>query len=570
MHQKLNIIIPTLLALLIILFRLTPTGQTLDLKSLDPLYTTHTPHPDIAVLAIDNKSLQKLGRWPWSRSIHAQIINKLNEYNPAIVGLDVLFAESENENADQELADALKAANFKTVLASEAVYTKGNADPQNVIEPLGNFVQEKTQFGLVNTSLSIDSTSRKFPEPVLIETTQHLPFTFVMARELNAPLPKNTDLFVNFAGPAATYPTFSITDLLEDNIPQESLSGKIVLIGATASDLQDTVLIPYSNPVISGIEWQANVLDNILLSRAISPAPSYLPATLSILLVLLYFTLLKYLKPKQITIVIILSAFLLPVSSFVLWQNRTAVVYSLNVILAVLLITFHSLSQWYATEAEKRKLKQTFQNYFSPQILQTIIDNPSALKLGGERREVTVFFSDIRSFTTITETTNPHLLSEMLHEYFTEMTEEILATNGVVDKFIGDAIMAFWGAPLTQKDQADRAVSAAVKMIKKLKKLQKVWEEKGYPHIDIGISINTGVATVGNLGSKERFDYTVIGDVVNGAARLESLNKEYKTHIIISESTKSHLMKKYNLKSLGSVQVKGKSQPLEIYEVQIS
>lgn len=568
--RKLSYIIPPLITLLILLLRAAPTGKSLELKSIDPFYTTHSPHPDIVILAIDNKSLQKIGRWPWSRSTHAQIINKLERYNPAIVGLDVIFAEEEANEPDTEFAQALKNANFKTVLAAQAVYTKGESKPQTVIKPHLQFIQENTRFGLVNTPLSVDSTSRTFPQPVIVENTQYMPFSFMLAKELNSAIPENYDLFINFAGSAATYPTFSIADLLNGSTEEENIKEKIILIGATSGDLQDTVLVPYQNPVLSGVEWNANVLDNILTNNSLSPAPSYIITLSSMIILGLYFILLKYTSSKQATYALLLLTILPALISFALWQGGVIIPFTLNTGLAILLLTFHTSHQWYTSEAEKKKLKETFQNYFSPQILQAILENPSSLHLGGERKEVTVFFSDIRSFTTITESINPHLLSEMLHEYFTEMTQEILDTDGVVDKFIGDAIMAFWGAPLTQKDQADRAVTASIRMIKKLNKLQAKWKDAGYPHIDIGIGINTGIATVGNLGSKDRFDYTVIGDVVNGAARLESLNKEYKTHIIVSESTKVHLMKKYNLKSLGDVHVKGKSQPIRIYEVRTS
>ena len=232
-------------------------------------------------------------------------------------------------------------------------------------------------------------------------------------------------------------------------------------------------------------------------------------------------------------------------------------------------VVFLLLSAFYSTrhEQEKREIRAAFQNYFSPQILEAILKDPSQLKLGGTRREVTILFSDIRSFTALAESLPPEELTHMLQEYFTEMTEEVYATEGIVDKYIGDAIMAFWGAPVEQPDQADRAVRTATNMMKRMARLKKKWAAEGKPVFDIGIGINLGVATVGNLGAAKRFDYTLVGDAVNAASRLESLNKEFKSHIIISESTRTRLTMPVEAVDLGEVAVRGKSRPMRIFEV---
>ena len=216
-------------------------------------------------------------------------------------------------------------------------------------------------------------------------------------------------------------------------------------------------------------------------------------------------------------------------------------------------------------EFEKQAIREAFQNYFSPQILEAILREPQRLE--EKRREVTVLFSDIRSFTTIAERLPPHQLTRLLQEYFDEMADAVFATDGIVDKYIGDAIMAFWGAPIEQQDQADRAVRTAIDMTSRLKKLQEKWLKDGLPVLDIGIGINLGIATVGNFGSAKRFDYTVIGDTVNAASRIESLNKEHKSNIIISESTKDQLTFPVETRDLGEVHVKGKEKPIRIFQV---
>jgi class 3 adenylate cyclase len=218
-------------------------------------------------------------------------------------------------------------------------------------------------------------------------------------------------------------------------------------------------------------------------------------------------------------------------------------------------------------EAEKRAIREAFQHYFSPKVLEAILREPAKLTLGGQRREVTILFSDIRSFTALTEKLPPQELTRLLQEYFDEMAEAVYATDGTLDKYIGDAVMAFWGAPIEQPDQANRAVTTALDMAQRLEKLREKWAAEGLPVLDIGIGINLGIATVGNFGSTKRYDYTVIGDAVNAASRIESLTKDFQNHIIISESTRSQLTIPVETKDLGEVRVRGKDTPIRVFEV---
>jgi class 3 adenylate cyclase len=216
-------------------------------------------------------------------------------------------------------------------------------------------------------------------------------------------------------------------------------------------------------------------------------------------------------------------------------------------------------------ESEKRYIRESFQKYFSPQILEAILNDPDRLK--DQRTEISVMFSDIRSFTAMTEKLPPERLTKLLQEYFDAMTDEVMATEGVVDKFIGDGIMAFWGAPIQQPDHADRAIATARRMIERLDELKARWKEEGSEGLEMGIGIHLGVATIGNMGSKLRSDYTAIGDVVNVASRLEGLNKKYKSHIIISESARRHLMKPLKTRDIGWVDLAGRDDKVHVHEV---
>lgn len=553
--------------LLVSLVHFSAVGKLLNLKGLDIFQSRSNPDPDIAILAIDSHSLDRYGRWPWPRHVQAQILSKLNEVHPLAVGVDVAYYSPSNGEEDQSLALSLSHANFPVVLASEVVYAP-NAHPQRFLMPLEGLTQSKdAKVGLTNLTLSPDSVSRFMPSSVTLGETTLQPMAYALAEVLNQPIIQKDPQFIRYHGPAGTFPTYSVADFLDNKIPPQALEKKIILLGATASSLHDTVLTPQSSSLMAGVEWQANVLSNLLQRGARQEIPQLFTYALSLFVGGVFLLGSQRLRPRVLLNYLVGLVFGTILVSFVLWQSGYALAYA-TLLLAILgLIGFHIFIRWLTAEREKRQLKQTFQPYFSSQVMEAILSDPTQLHLTGQERLVTIFFSDIRSFTTISEHLAPERLIALLKEYFSELTEEILATDGVIDKFIGDAIMAFWGAPLAQDDQADRAVQAALGMMKRLKNLQQKWLKEGYPLIDFGVGINTGIVTVGNMGSNKRFDYTVIGDDVNVASRLEGLNKEYKTHIIISESTKNLLKQKLKLKKLGTVQVKGKTKPVSIFEV---
>jgi adenylate cyclase len=224
----------------------------------------------------------------------------------------------------------------------------------------------------------------------------------------------------------------------------------------------------------------------------------------------------------------------------------------------------------FTEERQRLWIKRAFQRFVSPEVVERLVENPAALQFGGELRNLTVFFSDIRDFTTYTERHPPQEVVHMLREYLTKMTEQVLINQGTVDKFIGDAVMAIFGAPAPLPDHAERACRTALAMAAELETLQTKWAAEGREPFRMGIGINTGEMVVGNLGSEQLFDYTVVGDGVNLGARLESLNKEYQTklHIIISESTYEAAKDVLEVRHLGEVLVKGKTKPVVIYELQ--
>jgi adenylate cyclase len=235
----------------------------------------------------------------------------------------------------------------------------------------------------------------------------------------------------------------------------------------------------------------------------------------------------------------------------------------------LLLIIYFSTTMYHylVEEREKRRIKATFQHYLAPTVVEEILKDPENLKLGGEEQELTILFSDLRNFTSISEKLSPRQIEQLLNEYLTIMTDVIFTQNGTLDKYMGDAIMAFFGAPLKQPDHYLKACLTAVAMQQELNMLQQKWKQRGLPALDSGIGINTGPVVVGNMGSDVLFDYTVIGDNVNLASRLESLNKMYGTNIIIGENTHDHVKDAFRFRELDLVKVKGKETAVKIYEL---
>ena len=376
-------------------------------------------------------------------------------------------------------------------------------------------------------------------------------------------------LLINFRGPEKTFPHYSFVDVLNGTAPAAAFKDKIVLVGATAIGIYDMRVTPFSG-VFPGIEINANIIDNLLRNDAIS-RPDWIVvfdvAAMLILGISLSIVIARV-RPLMATLVAIgaLIAYAtvneLIFSHLRLWLT---VVYPGLTILLVFggVITYRIMTE----EKKKKEIKEAFTHYVAPTLVNDILKDPTKLVLGGEERRLTVLFSDIRGFTTISESLQPQVLVKLMNDYLTPMTDIVLKHDGTIDKYMGDAIMAFWGAPIWQEDHPVRACKAALEMLEKLAVLQKEWEARGIPRLDIGVGLSTGNLTVGNMGSKTRFDYTVMGDSVNLGSRLEGMNKEYGTRIIVPKYTYEDVKNEFILRRLDVIKVKGKKIPIRIYEL---
>ena len=342
---------------------------------------------------------------------------------------------------------------------------------------------------------------------------------------------------------------------------------KIVFVGVSAAGLYDTFETPVGGGKMPGIQVHAAIADDILSNRFITPSSAGVRVTIVVVaavLVGLGATLLPAWWATGATIVFIalLSFVALRLFAGGYWLNLS------QPALASTASLFGGVAYQYFVEGrEKRKMKKLFGQYVSKDVYDHLVSNPELARLGGTRREMTVLFSDIRGFTTVSERGQPEEIVRTLNEYFTQMVALVFKHQGTLDKFVGDMVMALFGAPLEDPDHADHAVETALDMIVELRKLNDGWRAEGRPELDIGIGVNTGPMIAGNIGSEAIMSYTVIGDAVNLGSRLESANKQYGTRIIISEGTREHLKNKYVFRPLGDVVVKGKTKPVAIFEL---
>ncbi|HWX53784.1 MAG TPA: adenylate/guanylate cyclase domain-containing protein [Verrucomicrobiae bacterium] len=376
-------------------------------------------------------------------------------------------------------------------------------------------------------------------------------------------------MVINYQGGVRTYPYVSIADVVNKNFPRGTFRDKVVLVGASATGIGDVKTTPFFGPDFPGVEVHANIIDNLLhqnfLQRGIKQELTDMGfITLFGIPLGIWLALVR---PRWLASGLLL---LVPFTTLVYWAFLHD--WWLNFVTPSLFtlvpnVGLVALYRVLVEEKEKRKVRGAFQQYVSPAVIRLLLDNPE--QIGPRKRTVSVMFTDIRDFTTLSENLDAQVLADLLNDYLTEMSKIVFRHRGTLDKYIGDAVMAFWGAPLEDPaHDTAYACNAALEMIARLHLLNQKWISQGFPSLDIGVGINTGIASVGNMGSALRYGYTAMGDAVNLASRLEALNKEYKTRIILSQSTRLALPKDaFLLRELDYIRVKGKAQPVEIYEL---
>jgi adenylate cyclase len=391
---------------------------------------------------------------------------------------------------------------------------------------------------------------------------------------------KSEQIFINYQGPPAfsinkrnIFRTVPASVVLTGLVPGDWFRDKYVFIGAGYQDNPDAYRTPFyterfNYALMPGVEIHANALATLISGRAPEIVSIWITLGIIILFSFLLLLLERVLNPTLLGFSALFLGTIYWIISFVVFDRSFLVLPIVPVSIGIImvftfLVTYRSLTEG----RQKRWIKTAFSRYISPEFVEILLRKPDMLFLGGEERELTIMFTDIEGFTSISEGIPPYDLVSLLNDYLSGMTEILIKYGGTLDKYEGDAIMAFWGAPVEQEDHALRAVHAGVEMIRYTEQLSREFARQGKPSIKTRIGINTGTVVVGNVGSEKRFNYTIIGDEVNLASRLEGANKQYGTYLMISHSTRELVKDHFHLRELDFIKVKGKERPVRVYEV---
>ncbi len=608
-------------AIAAIILSATAQFENFELKTYDTRFALRgamdTKQDSIVVVAIDDQSFKGLGRkWPFSRALYAKAILNLFEAGARLVVLDIEITEPNLDEPRQD--EVLAAAVFRAqnvILSGKWVTEFASNDIVNtyVVEPIPILAEARARWGLVNVVEDSDGFIRRYLLFQRKNDRHYYPLSIqayfslnsandalgngaktdgsaVELARLNIPKVDYNTMLINFRGPAGTFPTYSFSDVLDDSSfdlvdeddtdvfdlihrTEGTFKGKVVFIGAAAEELQDNKFTPFfsykgTKRKIPGVELHANALSTLQRGDFIRRQGWGSVVLMVFILAGLAMTLTKWLKPFRGMFAVLGLALSYVIWAFYAFLNNLSWVDVTTPLTAILLSYITNVVHQTLTEQRERvRIKKTWQHFMAQSVIDSMLESGQMPKFGGERREITVLFSDIRGFTTFTEKHSSHEVVQKLNEYLTAMVDIIFKNKGTLDKFVGDEIMAIYGAPHHYKNHAEMACITAIEMIERLRKMQKEWSERKESYFQIGIGVNTGKVIVGNLGSSQLFDYTAIGDDVNLGARIEGTNKQYGTSIIISEFTYKHVKKTAIVRELDLVKVKGKNKPVRIYEL---
>jgi len=589
--RLISLTLSVLVTLTVLVAYLQGKFDVLEHKAVDARYGWRglvEPHNDLVIVSVDEKSIAEMGQFPWPRGVHAKLISTLTKAGAKAIAFDILFLENDKDHPEGDvlLGEAAEKSGkvvFGMVFDQSADNTA--IDPK---VPIDELAQEHVLIGSVNIFPEVDGVNRALPAWVDF-AGQKVPGLSLAAlaisrgvtpekllEELNLPTVGSwNELYLNFLGAKVSpegklespFPHIPFVDVITGRTPAAFFQDKIVLVGGTAIALFDYTPVP-NIPNFPGLDVHATALHNFLSGNFLRKAGSHWT-----LLLILGFGLFGGFLFARVAAwqgagagVVLLAGLYavcqyLFVRKFVVLEFIAPATAVLGTYVAVLFYRFMT------EEKEKRWIKGAFSQYLSPQVVEVLQNDPSKLRLGGEEREMTVFFSDLAGFTSISEALKPTELVTILNEYLTDMSDIILKHGGLVDKYIGDAIMAFWNAPVDQPRHAEQACLAAIEQIQKLGDLQRRFSERGLPLIDCRVGVNTGPMVVGNMGTKAKLNYTVMGDAVNLASRLEGANKPFHTHIMISEFTYEKAKDAVEARELDLLRVKGKAIPIKVYDL---
>jgi len=576
---------------------------------------------DPVIVAVDERSLADHGRWPWNRTLQAALMEKVLACGPKVLAVDLFYPESESEEDDAVLAELFRTHRDRLVVGLGFDVEKGKTFTGEIPDPLYDMALSRIEnlrylwpldaqrvllppdpigsaarFGHVYSLADRDGKLR-WDALYLRLGDEYFPSLSLQAARIALGVPADgvrvvggvgvrlgdrqipTDTFgrlhINYRGREGTFPYLSATEVLQGHVPCSAFRDHVVFLGTSAIATYDLKNTPFSSNM-PGVEKNATVVANILEADEIRKAPLLANLAVVVAFGLLVVRLSRFSTARNTLIIYLAAALLFAAANLLLFAFANL---RLDLALPLFMVFAQSMfiiSYRYMTEERRaREIRSIFSSYVTERVVNELIRRPEMTRLGGERREITVLFSDIRNFTVFSELHPPEEVVALLNEFLGAMTEVIFRWEGTLDKFVGDEIVAFWGAPLYQADHAEIAVRCALNMIKRLGELQDSWRSRGLEALDIGIGINTGEVIVGNIGAEgKKMEYTVIGDAVNLGARTEALTRRYDTHILITEFTYEKIRGLIHSGRIGHcfvqglevVRVKGKERPVKLFK----
>ena len=517
--------------------------QTLQLKTFDlyQKFGTNYQSKSLVLIDITFDSLSLYGQWPWKRDQLGRAVIKAYQNGAALVFLNVVFVHKDRLGGDDMF---LKMISKYPVILTETKNAKNLISIKRKVLGVGN----------VDVPIDVDGTIRKLPLENSVPET--------ILKIIKFKIPKQDDIWIDFR--------HQIPRIDHADLDWSSVKGKIVFIGATFTG-STFVLTP------DGLKNTHDIMamsTETLLSGKYITRPDWLPKLewIGFILGLLAFVLIIPRVGLLWSAVLLFGAYIdIALSAGYLWHSKMIITDWSYIAIAITIVWTHLIYNNFARENRlKLQIKKQFEHYLEPKMVKKLQKNPNLLKLGGETKELTFLFCDIRGFTPLSEKykSNPADLTRVINKFLTPMTDIIMKNNGTIDKYMGDCIMAFWNAPIDTANHKELAINSALQMIDKLKELNNNNGFGDNNNINIGIGINTGKCIVGNMGSEQRFDYSVIGDSVNLASRLEGVSKNYDATLVVGEDTYKDISTLYNFKKLDEVTVKGKSNKVTIYTIE--
>ncbi len=576
-----NVLLAALVSLAVIPLHGRAGIRIVEARVFDMLSTLAPPQPSqpgAIIVAIDEPSFAELSeQWPWPRSLHGRLVKSLKQAGAKSIGLDIVFAEPSDEAAaDAALASALGPGDV--LAADREVIPLEHGTQVSRVGPLPMLMKGGATSGVTSVDLDSDGVLRRIPS---VEDS----FAAALLRADGASVPAlPARPLIQYFGGARTYPTVSYYQALDPAafLPPGIFEGRTVLVGLSlkaapsadsgANDAFETPFTIRSGTLTAGVETHATILDNLRFGLWITPAPL-----------------------SAIALAVVLCALLGcgTGSAAITWRSGVVAAASLAAILGAswLLLRFGRIwlppvtpalaaatgfgARFGIDYARERRLRaavsEAFSRYVTPALVAELARNPEALKLGGERRELSILFCDVRGFTSLSERLkdDPVRLTSIINRLLDALSEEVLQARGTIDKYMGDCVMAFWNAPLPEPDHAQAAVAAALQMSQAVARLNAELqaEQPDLPPLAVGVGVNTGMCVVGNIGSRWRYDYSVLGDTVNLASRLEGLTKDYAVHVIVGEGTARAVDACFFAFELDRIAVRGRSEATPIYTI---